>query len=522
MKRVVYNNKTFKILDSYSIKSSNNVVTFNDIIIDFTGKTFADIPYKYQEIQIREAESEEEILNAGKVIFTGFLDTPKISNMKLKKKFKELTLTLLSPLKMATVRTTSLIGTFDTETAIRRILEPLINDGFILKEVNGITGTISTNFVLETIENAMNKVCSEKNVFWYINAKKEIFVNSINYLFGLAPKKTIRETDDFRTLGLLNIEPTIENTDYANVINFKNVRLIYAQRYGDTKYPIMAVNKNIKNGDVITFDNPIIIDEEHLRNYKNENEEETSYYNFRLSLQLANGTYKTYTIKLEEDNYIVDEHITFNDDDGDEGEIVLQRDSFFSNLITGFKWNYDSNATIQSIGSLTALRYTTMKFMHTTEIERLKGVISKSGQIEKTIDYTEKWTTLSQLIEYGRSLIIQNSNVINTVKLEFDQNPDLEIGDKIELDLEHFYTQNTFAVKDISYTYKNKLEQNWQITVKSADLISTYIDIFRPTEKQENEDKIDTVLLSEFVEEELKEVHTVSLNEANHTLNFNL
>lgn len=63
MKRVLYNNKTFKILNDYSIKSSNNEVTFTDITIDFTGKTFEDIPYKYQEIQIKEGENEEDILN---------------------------------------------------------------------------------------------------------------------------------------------------------------------------------------------------------------------------------------------------------------------------------------------------------------------------------------------------------------------------------------------------------------------------------------------------------------------------
>ena len=68
--RVVYNNKAFKIIDEYSIKFSNNEVTFNDIKIDFTNRSIADIPYKYQEIKIMQAESEENILN-GKILFTG-------------------------------------------------------------------------------------------------------------------------------------------------------------------------------------------------------------------------------------------------------------------------------------------------------------------------------------------------------------------------------------------------------------------------------------------------------------------
>ena len=84
--RVVYNNKAFKIIDEYSIKFSNNEVTFNDIKIDFTNRSIADIPYKYQEIKIMQAESEENILN-GKILFTGFLDEIEISEMKRKKEF---------------------------------------------------------------------------------------------------------------------------------------------------------------------------------------------------------------------------------------------------------------------------------------------------------------------------------------------------------------------------------------------------------------------------------------------------
>ena len=69
--RVVYNNKAFKIINDYGYKFSNNEVTFNDIKIDFTGCSLADIPFKYQEIKIMQANSESEILNgeilAGKI-----------------------------------------------------------------------------------------------------------------------------------------------------------------------------------------------------------------------------------------------------------------------------------------------------------------------------------------------------------------------------------------------------------------------------------------------------------------------
>ena len=544
MIRAVFNNKMFEIIDEYSIKSSNNEVTFNDIKIDFTNCTLADIPYKYQKIEIIEGENEDDILTGkGTIIFTGYLDDINLSEMKLQKEEREMTLTLLSPLKMATVRTVSLIGTYSKEECIRRILQPLIDDGFSIKELNIDNGQITVNFVLETVENAMNNVCSKANVFWFIDEKRGIYVNSIDYLFGKNAVKTITENDDFHANGLINIDPTIENVDYSNIINFKNVRLIYYQNNSsyDTssdiesgQYPIVSVGKVINKGDVVDFNNPIIIDENTLRNIISEKEQnednfdETIYYG--MNLWIAEDDYtNVFTVSINKnpnnsnfDEYVISNDVTFSDDGGEEGKIVLQRDSFFSNLITGFKWNGNDNAIITLMSSETALRYTTMKFMYTAEIESLKGVISDSGQIEKTIDFNEKWTTLNQLVNYARSLMTQNSNVVNAVQLEYDINPNLKVGDIIDIQLPSFYTEGSFAVKEINYTYTNEIEQNWKITLKSADLVSTYIDLFRPAETEETEDKIDTVILSEFIEENIKEIHTISINQDNHTLNFNL
>ena len=534
MRKLIYNKKAFEILDGYNFQFSNNEVTFNDITIDFTGYSLADIPFKYQKIEIRESEDEKTIF-IGKILFTGYLDDIKLSKMKNKEEKRYIGLTLLSPLKMATIRTSSLIGTFDVEEVIKRVLQPLIDDGFTLKEINVADSQITVNFVLETIENCMNTICSKRNIFWHINERREIVVNSIDYLFGKQVVKTINENDNLNETGLYTIEPTIENIDYANIINFKNVRLIYSEKstnyedleaedYGYNIYPILKLNKNIKNGDIVDFDNPVIIDENILRQVKDENSdsENITYYSIYLNINI-NNQYKEYTIKLNDnDEYVKTGNITFSDDANEEGEIVLQRDNFFSNLITGFKWNGE-DAILEEIQSSTALRYTTMKFMYTAEIESLKGVISDSGQIEKTVDYQNKWTTLNELIDYGRSLIVQNKNTVNTVVLEYDKNPNLNIGDIVTIQAPSFYIEGNFAVNNIDYTYVNEYKQDWKITLKNADLVSTYIDMFRPAEVEETQDKIDTVILSEFVEENIKEIHTISLaDQDSHTLNFNL
>lgn len=133
--KVIYNNKAFDVKGEFQFKSSNAEVSFNDIVIDFTNCSILDIPYKYQEIQIRQAEDNQNIFN-GKILFTGFLDDINLSEMKMRKEYRELTLTLLSPLKMATKRSVSLIGTYKKEEAIRRVLQPLLDDGFTIVEMN--------------------------------------------------------------------------------------------------------------------------------------------------------------------------------------------------------------------------------------------------------------------------------------------------------------------------------------------------------------------------------------------------
>ena len=535
--RVVYNNKAFKIINDYGYKFSNNEVTFNDIKIDFTGCSLADIPFKYQEIKIMQANSESEILN-GEILFTGYLDDIQFSDMQKQKEFREITLTLLSPLKMATKRSTSLIGTYELKEAIRRVIQPLIDDGFVLVDLNVPDGQITTNYVLETVENEMNDIGFKRNIFWYINHKKEIYVNSIDYLFG-------QPTKSFIKTGLLKILPTIESVDYANVINFKNVRIFYTvdnkisyfnvppELRMEIKYPLINLPKTLKNGDIITFNNPIVIDEATLRELQDVGHADSLVFDPCLLLNIYYPSGNNFFVKQVEigidkiegndfNKFVERGDFSYSDSAGEEADIVLQKDNFYSNLITGFKWNGPDGAYISSITSFTALRYTTMRFMYSAEIDKLKGTISDSGQIEKTIDYNNKWTTLQQLTTYARSLMVQNSNIINQITLEYDKNPEYQIGEIINFNDEEFYLKGKYAVKSIDYTYENKIKQKWKITLKTTDLISSFIDLFRPAEKQENVETVNTVIISEFIEEEINEKHTIELDNEVHTLNFNL
>lgn len=525
--RLLYNNKKFKILNQYSIKSSNNEVTFNDIVIDFTGGQLEDLPFKYQEINIVVGESEEDILNGiYQIVFTGYLDGFNFSSLKNANEDRELTLTLLSPMTMATKRYVSLIGTFEKTVALTRILQPLIDDGFTIKECNIPKGQIATNFILETVENCMNYLCCKLNILWYIDENKNIYINSIEYLFGLGAKKTI--TSNTREKGWLKIQPKIENIDYANVINFKNVRVYYRQHdmkdisRGD--FPIIDLPKKLKKGDTVTFNNPIIINEDVLKRIIDNDSEEIEQYNnhvyYLLFLNIMNeNTYENKYVSIsmasdrnDETSYkkvLSQGDFSYSNDSGTEATIVLQRDSFFSNMITGFKWNGEDDWSIYEIMSNTALRYTTMRFMYSPEIEKLKGIISKTGIIEKTIDYNNQWTLTSELIDYAKSLMTENSKEINQVELEYDQSPNLRIGDLVKINAPEFYINGQFAVKEITHTFQNDIEQDWKIVLKNSDFNSTYIDLFRTTQSQEEENKINTIILSEFVEEEIVEKHSI-------------
>lgn len=510
MIRLIYNNKTFKILNNFRISQSNKEVTFNDITIDFTGYTLADMPLKYQEVQIKQCEENENILTQGDVLFFGYVDTIELGKMQMSQGDRDLTITLLSPLKLATVRTSTIIGTYSLSEAINKIFEPLINDGFKISELNIPNSQILLSHIMQPIETIMNDLCRKKNLFWVIDTKKNIKINSIDYLFGQNIAKKINNVENEE--GFLGIEPTIESTDYANVINIKNARLIYSSDTSDTFCPL-TLPKTVKNGDIVDFKYPISFSKTIAKRISYEKSENMLVNTRIIFLQdddLDEVIYANYDASSDSITiFSALGDVTYSDSDGEEGTIVLQRDSFFPELITGFKYNGDSTIVLDHLLTGTALRYAKMKFMHSKEINKLKGAISQSGQIEKTIDAKETWFTLSELINYAKNSLVENENVINSIALRYDKDQKIKIGDIVKIDLPEFYCTGKFAVSKIQYSYVNENEQIWDIVLKSSNIIGSYIDIFRPTKIQETETQEDSLVISEFTEEGINEIHNI-------------
>lgn len=504
MIRLEYNGKYFKILNGFDLNTSSRQVTFSDVVIDFTGHSMEDLPINFQEVHIIENNE---------IIYTGYINSFDLPSMKNQNQFIELSLNLLSPMQMSTNKVVTVIGTYKLKDIISKIFEPMVLDGYVIKEMNIRDGQKTVSFLLETIEYIMNALSHSENLWWFINEKKEIFVNSLDYQFGLSPVMEI--THSTKIKGLLSIMPSVEAVNYANVINVKNARVYFDSSYysydPSENYKQLTLAKKLKNGDSIDFIYPVDISEDTIR--RRIAKESIPYGQFAALSVFTNdynmGIYVDMTKESSDyDKYIITNNIGFDDEEGK--MFVLKRDSFFSNLITGFTYKGESEQTITVILSLTALEYRRMKLVDSLEIEKNKGKISTSGVIEKTVDMNERWFFDNELIDEVRSMMSINSNQTNIVKLEFDYNHNLQIGDIIKLDLPNFFTQGDFIITDISY--KKSSVENWLITLRSSDVLENYIDLFREKQAQEANTQEYSIMLAEYIEEKVNEVHEVVNN----------
>ena len=65
----------------------------------------------------------------------------------------DINITLLSPMKMATLRTTTAVGTYQLKDLIENtILLPLLDDGFTVGDFEIKDRQITVNYLVETIE----------------------------------------------------------------------------------------------------------------------------------------------------------------------------------------------------------------------------------------------------------------------------------------------------------------------------------------------------------------------------------
>lgn len=509
-----WNNKDYKIINSIEIKKSSREVTYSDLTLDFSKCTIEDLPYAQQEVQIIDKN--------GNLKFTGFVSDYKLPELKkIATPEKELSLSLYTPRQLTTKRTVTIMRTAKMSDIINQTLSPLFQDGFSLKELNIEDKMITVNLISRTVEEVLNYLSNKYSLYWNIDELKRITVNSIDYMLNKEAKKTI-DINNYKEeiKGLISISPSVENIDYANIINVKNARIFYS------KFQTEGLSITLSNGDRIDFENPIDISLATAQRIEaNLVEQGASVAVTNLQI-MYNNTQDAYIISGFNTSGDIQEGSNYKDiatDDSTGAKFVLTMDSTFKNLATGVTYKGEGSVTINGISSQTYLRYANMKLINWHEIEQNEGKITPSGQIEKVLDVEQGWFTVEELVDYVRSTLKNNEKYTNQITLKYDKENNIVIGDKLEIDLPEYFTKGTFIVTDMNENKEGNNPINYTVEARNTNLLENFIDLFRSSsdiEEQQSQTELEYVI--EYVEEEtITETHEVKIDENyNNTLNF--
>ena len=508
-----WNNKDFKIINSIEINKSSREVTYTAPTLDFSKAKMKDLPLAQQEVKIIDKN--------GNLKFTGFVSDFKLPELKkIKTPEKELSLSLFSPRQMATKRTVTIMRTAMMSDVLTQVLAPLYQDGFSLKELNIEDKAITVNLISRTVEEVLNYLSNKYSLYWNIDELKGVTINSIDYMLNKEPKKTIDISNYKKEInGLLSISPSIENIDYANIINVKNARIFYSGE-------VEKKNITLNNGDRIEFDNPLDISlatAQRIEQNLIAQGAATAINNIRILYNTNQEAYITSGFNTSGD---IEPGLNIKDvgtDDSTGAKFVLTMDSTFKNLATGVAYKGEGSVTINSITSQTMLRYANMKLINWHEIEQNEGKITPSGQIEKILDVEQGWFTVEELIDYVRSTLKNNEKYTNQITLKYDKENDIVIGDRIDINLPEYFTEGVFIVTAITENKEGNNPTNYSVELRNTNLLENFIDLFRNSsdiEEQQSQTEMEYVV--EYVEEEtIKEIHELNINEEyNNELNM--
>lgn len=507
MMTINYKDISLPVIDSYTISKSSQAVSFSDLRLDFTGHKESDLPEKYQEIKV---------IDDDKVKYFGYVDSYTLSELREKDVDIEMNLTMISPMSLSTLRTVILVGTYEIKDLIRNIFQPLIDDGFTIKELNVTSRQITANFLLETVEYCMNNISNSYNIWWFIDEQKNIYVKDIELLFKEEPKCTYNDKNSIP--GLQYIKPTVSSGNYANVVNFKNVRIYQISRFKKSGSSLVERNNpliddtpvSLKEYGSIDFKFPIDTKTENLIKSATSNNVFGTLYAIYCSGTYTDGS--TFNFYISYDSYKKEYTMSNNlgydgNSEYEDKEFLLVRDAFFSNLVTGFRYNGSKTVnSITEIKSDSALIWNVMKLYNERAISSKAGIISKTGIVEYTVDMNNQWKTIQELRDIGVSYIDKNSGEFDG-QLELMTDRDvLEVGDVVYINKLMF--NNRYIVTEINENCYNN-DTNYTIIARNSNILDNYIDLFRSDITQESSDKLVQVYIAHYFEEQINEVHEV-------------
>lgn len=486
-------------------------------LISYTGKNYVE---STTDIDIKcPTRIKKEIIPKiyEKLLFTGYVDDYSFNEMREKDVDIDINITLYSPMKMTTLRTATAVGTYELKSLIQKeILSPLIDDGFSIEELDITNRQLTVNYISETIEYCMNNLSNKFNFWWFIDEQKRIYIKDIDKLMNGEPDYIYDDTHSIA--GLQYIKPITESDNYANVVNFKNVRIYEYSRLqlnGNTitqeHNPLISQQiTTIKNGEQLDFNFPCDIKKENIIKSAESNGITQYFYGIYVKGTYSDNTTFEFSIGYDDINktFETTDNVGFDGSENATEEFLLIRDSFFSNLITGFKLN-NENKSIKSIEKITsdsALIWNVNKLYNDKAIADKREIISKTGIVETTIDMNESWKTIQELREIGVSYMNKNSLDLNgTIELCTDRNV-FQIGKTIYIN--KMLVNGTYIITQIKESVSNN-DVDYYITAKNANMLDNYIDVFRGEASQESSDKTYQVYITHYEEENMYERHEV-------------
>lgn len=509
-----YGNCELEIANDYSISKSSQEVTFNSITCDFTGHGKEDLPKKYQEVKIVED---------GNILFFGYVDDYNIAEMREVDVEMNIEITLLSPMKLATLRTVILSGSYQLNDLVLKILQPLIDDGYEIVEMDLINRTITVNYPLDTVEYCMNNLSNKFNFWWFIDEFKKIHIKDISQM--IEKKPNYKYDEENRIPYLQYIKPTINAEGYANVVNFKNVRVyeysnleMSGSTITSSYNPLISeqLTSIIKNQGQVDFNSPCDISAGNiLKSGLSIGKIDATVYPYLYGLYIKgtytdNTTFEVYVrYNQQTGEYTKSSNLGFEGNEEDqEKEFLLIKDNFFTSLITGFRFNNENKniKSIEKILSDSALIWSIIRMYNDEEILNKKGIISETGIVETSVNMNESWKTLEELRETGISYINKNNVDAEELELKIDTRCDMQVGNTIAINKLLF--NGIYIITSVQMNYSNN-EYNWIIKCKNGNVLDNFIDVFRSENTQDSDEKTYKVEITHYMEEKINEVFEV-------------
>ena len=478
----------YSITERPKLKIDSGQVTISDVKIDFTGKTLNDLPVKYQEVQVIRQTDTNQVIE-----LIGYVEKHALPTFKTGNETKILTLKLMTPQVFISKRTISAKFTDSSlEEVLTGIMQPAIEDGFNVDftGIQDLDVVVSNNYIKQPLEKLLNDMAKQYSFMWYGDTLKNIYFVSLNTLQDKEISYTI---DNIDCEYLETMTPFIVSSDYANIVNIKNIKLISTDEY--------------------TADTPFTISENETYNFP------YSFWSSEVGVNKSNAPLifptSTYIFYIQSPTDIWEiiyytkddvggERIEFSSNlgvDGIDNEDptktgLLIKDPFISNVYSGIK--FTSDITFNAVFSSTYLYPFQFSFYDTEEIVANREYTNTSGKIEKNLNANNRFMGREEVFEYARGNLVEVNNEIGEIELTF-QNEETEeflefidqfsISDKINVNLPDLFVDGTYIVTSIEQTFKRGLTQ-LKLYCKNLTLNETFLDIYRKEDTQEDESQL--------------------------------